>query len=90
MKLTTIRFDYLNEGITSERQVLLLSKPDDTYFGIEYKDDADLENYLDYLDEKEKMDAYLKAKYDINGDTIKYRRFKEEKMDNIIEFKENI
>lgn len=80
MKATVAKFKYdKRDGtIPKQRKLLVLSKPSDTFFGVEYDDDIEIAGLLDYLVEKEKMEEYLKHKYGL--ETLKYKRFKEEKV----------
>ncbi len=79
MKATIAKFNYSQKA----RKVLVLSKPSDTYFGVEFKDESELANFVDYLVEKEQMEAYLKAKYALVD--VNYKRFKEDSMSRLTE-----
>lgn len=86
MKLTLATFNYLKDGKLTPRKLLVLSKPSDSYFGVEYSDEAELANVYDYLAEKEQLDGYLKHKYGIGEDT-NYKRFKVDKVQQLTEDK---
>lgn len=88
MKLSVATFVYMKEGKPTPRKVLVLSKPSDSYLGVQFDGDmeGELHDFLCYLEEKEKMDNYLKDKYNIN-DTVNYRRFKVEKIRQLTEEK---
>ena len=88
MKMTVAEFTYDKQDRTrpTDRKILVLSKPSDSYLGIEFDNLEDIANVLDYLAEKETMDQYLKAKYEVGPDT-NYKRFKEAKMTCLTEEK---
>lgn len=87
MKLSVANFVYLKEGKPTPRKVLILSKPSDSYLGVQFNNDVhEIQDFLSYLEEKEKMDQYLKAKYGID-DSVQYRRFKVDKIRQLTEEK---
>jgi hypothetical protein len=86
MKLTLMNFNYLKEGKPTPRKLLVLSKPSDSYFGVEYDDELELNNIYDYLAAKEELDIALKLKYGI-GEGTNYKRFKIAKIENLTEEK---
>lgn len=88
MKVTIAKFKYdKGDGSvpTKQRKVLVLSKPSDSYFGIEYEDISEVQNVLAYLREKEAFEDYLKHKYGLAD--ANYKRFKEEKIRMLTEEK---
>lgn len=81
LEVKIVNFDYTKaDGTTKERNLLVLSEPSDSYFGIELDDPNDLTevaHYLEYLAERRKQDKALREQYGIEGDdTIQYKRFK--------------
>ena len=88
MKVTIAKFKYdKGDGSvpTKQRKVLVLSKPSDSFFGIEYDDISEVENVLEYLREKEAFEDYLKHKYGLAD--ANYKRFKEAKIRMLTEEK---
>ena len=88
MKVTIAKFKYdKGDGSvpTKQRKVLVLSKPSDSYFGIEYEDISEVQNVLAYLREKEAFEDYLKHKHGLAE--ANYKRFKEEKIRMLTESK---
>jgi len=81
MNVTIAKFKY-DKGAgsvpTKNRKLLVLSKPNDSYFGIEFDDTAEISNYLNYMLEREALDAYLKHKYSLDAEN--YKRFKVSKI----------
>lgn len=80
MKVSIAKFKY-DKGVgapTKNRKLLVLSKPSDSYFGIEFDDESEVENFIEYMKEKEMLEAYLKHKYTL-GES-KYKRFKVSKI----------
>lgn len=88
MKLNVATFKYVKEGKLTPRKLLVLSKPTDTFFGIEYEDEGEIINYVDYLKEKETFESYLKEKYNLSG--ANYKRFKVDKIKQLTEEKVEI
>jgi len=84
MKVSIAKFDYNS----MKRKLLVLSRPSDSYFGIEFETEDELENYLVYLEEKASYDEYLKMKYGTNGEN--YKRFKVGKMTRLTEGKKDL
>lgn len=88
MKVTIVKFKYdKGDGSvpTKQRKVLVLSKPSDSFFGVEYDDISEVDNVLAYLHEKEAFEDYLKHKYGLDG--ANYKRFKEAKIRMLTEEK---
>lgn len=87
MNVTIAKFKYdKGDGsVPKPRKLLVLSKPTDTLFGIEFEDLSEVKPVLDYLAEKEQLEAYLKHKYGLDG--AKYKRFKEPKIRALTEEK---
>lgn len=80
MKVSIAQFKY-DKGVgtpTKQRKLLVLSKPSDSYFGIEFEDDTEVENFVEYLKEKEILEAYLKHKFNLAEEN--YKRFKVNKI----------
>lgn len=92
MKLTLATFNYLKDGKSTPRKLLVLSKPSDSYFGVEFKDESELDNFYEYLVEKEQIETYLKHKYLGSGDcdVTNYKRFKVDKIRQLNESKVEI
>ena len=63
---------------TKNRKLLVISKPSDSYFGIEFDDATEIQNYLNYIAEREVLDAYLKHKFNLSEEN--YKRFKVDKI----------
>lgn len=81
MKVSIAKFKYDKGGVstpTKNRKLLVLSKPSDSYFGIEFDDETEVENFVEYLKEKEVLEAYLKHKYALAESN--YKRFKVNKI----------
>lgn len=81
MKVTIAKFKYdKGDGSipTKQRKVLVLSKPTDSYFGIEFDDESEVENFVEYMKEKEILEAYLKHKFNLSEEN--YKRFKVSKI----------
>jgi len=88
VQLTIANFSYeKNPGEISDRKLLVLSKPDDSLFGLEIKDNdlTSIKPMIDYLVERTEMDAKLQEKYGIKKSVLPYKRFKQEKIGNLIE-----
>lgn len=86
MKVTIAKFKYdKGDGSipTKQRKLLVLSKPSDTMFGIEFDDQSEIQNVLAYMAEKEQLEAYLKHKYNLSE--ANYKRFKENKIRTLTE-----
>ena len=84
MKLNIISFDYTKRpGDTSDRQLLIVDRPSDSYLGLEIVngDMTPLNDYLSYLTEVEQ----LKEKYKDRLKDLPYKRFIESKMDHVLE-----
>jgi hypothetical protein len=81
MNVTIAKFKY-DKGTgstpTKNRKLLVLSKPSDSYFGIEFDDNVELQNYVNYMVEKEALEAYLKHKFNLAEEN--YKRFKVSKI----------
>ena len=90
MEATIAKFTYTkDDGSVSHRNVLLLSSPNDTYFGLEIEggDLTSVAGALDYLVEREKMIETLRLKYGMDDKALRYRRFKQAKVTNLTEEK---
>ena len=86
--LTIANFTYeKSPGDVSDRKLLVISKPDDAFFGIEIQDNdlTPIQPMIDYLVERTVMDEQLREKYGIKDRDFRYRRFKEGKIGNLIE-----
>jgi hypothetical protein len=84
MKLNIITFDYTKRpGDTSDRQLLVVERPSNSYLGLEIVDGdlTPLNGYLSYLTEVE----MLKEKYKDLLKELPYKRFTEHKMDHVLE-----
>jgi len=90
MKVTIAKFKYdKGQGTpTKQRNVLVLSKPSDTLFGVEYENISEVKNVLDYLAERETVEAYLKHKHGLTD--ANYKRFKEAKIVALTESKVDV
>jgi hypothetical protein len=80
MKVSIAKFKY-DKGVgtpTKNRKLLVLSKPTDSYFGIEFDDETEVENFVEYMKEKEILEAYLKHKFNLSEEN--YKRFKVSKI----------
>jgi hypothetical protein len=81
MNITIAKFKY-DKGTgstpTKNRKLLVLSKPNDSYFGIEFDNTVEIQNYLNYMAERETLDAYLKHKFNLSEEN--YKRFKVSKI----------
>lgn len=85
MEVTVAKFEYTKDsGETSDRKILVLSKPSDSFLGIEFEDDLEIAAYLDFMVEREHMEGLLKLKYGIANSDLKFRRFKDEKITSTI------
>ena len=89
MKLDIVDFRYTKEdGTKSDRKVLVLSKPSDSYFGIEVTYDlTPVKPYLAYLEELRDLEEHLKAKHGISELKLPFKRFKVEKITRLLEEK---
>lgn len=90
MEATIANFTYTkDDGERSDRKIVVLSKPNDSYFGVEVEngDLSSVAGVLDYLAEKEVLEQYLKAKYNLTDDNVRYRRFKANKITRLTEDK---
>lgn len=88
MNITIAKFKYdKGDGSipTKNRKLLVLSKPSDTMFGIEFEQMSEIQNVLDYMAEREAVEAYLKHKYGLSD--ANYKRFKEGKIRMLTEEK---
>lgn len=81
MKVSIAKFKY-DKGTgttpTKNRKLLVLSKPSDSYFGIEFDDESEVENYVEYMKERDILEDYLKHKYNLSEEN--YKRFKVNKI----------
>jgi hypothetical protein len=89
MELKIVDFRYTKEdGQKSDRKLLVLSSPSDSYFGIEVDYDlTPVKPYLQYMEELRDLEQNLKAKYGIQGLNLPYKRFKEDKISRLLEEK---
>ena len=91
MEATIAKFLYVKpDGTSKRRKLIVISKPTDSYFGVEIDDSNDLTavaGLLDYLVEREEMDKALRLKYGLTDQTVKYRRFKEANITQLTEEK---
>lgn len=81
MNIAIAKFKYdKGDGSTpkKQRKLLVLSRPQDSYFGIEFNEYSEIQNYFNYLSEKECFEAYLKQKYNLSE--ANYKRFKVDKI----------
>jgi hypothetical protein len=77
MKITLAQFEYVKDsGEESDRRVIIVSKPSDSYLGVEVDDlqDPNAQTYICYLKEKEQLEKELKAKYNLKD--LPFKRFK--------------
>lgn len=88
VQLTIANFSYeKTPGDVTDRKILVISKPDDSLFGLEISDNdlTTIQPMIDYLVERTEMDAKLQEKYGIKGGSLPYKRFKQEKIVKLIE-----
>ena len=83
--IASFTYDKKDGSKPKDRKLLVVSQPRDTLLGIEFDDLADLSNVIGYIEEKAKMDEYLKSKYSMHA--ANYKSFKAEKMSNLVESK---
>lgn len=86
VEITMANFTYeKNPGEMSDRQVLVLTQPDDTLLGVEIdgNDLTSVQPMIDYLAELELAKHKLREKYNLKD--LPYKRFKKDKIRNIIE-----
>jgi hypothetical protein len=86
MKLHLADFTYTKGRYDkSDRRIIVVSKPSDSYLGVEVSDlnDPDAHAYVCYLAEKQAMDAELKAKYNIQN--LTWKRFTDSKISSLEE-----
>lgn len=85
MKVTVAKFSYDkgNGEAPKDRQLLVLSKPTDSYFGVEFDDIKEVQPYIKYLEEKQVLELYLQAKYGLVD--ANYKRFKQAKIAKLTE-----
>lgn len=86
VQVTMANFTYeKNPGEFSDRQVLILSRPEDTMLGVEINgnDLTSVQPMLDYLAELEVTKKKLQEKYNLSK--LPYKRFKKDKITSIIE-----
>lgn len=89
MEVTLAKFNYTkSDGSQSDRQILVLDKPSDSYFGIEVDDDlTPINDYLEYLAELSDLKENLRAKYKIDQLKLPYKRFKADGIKRLVESK---
>lgn len=85
MDITIAKFTYDKaDGSTpKDRKVLVLKQPNDSILGIEFDDIKEVQNVIDYLEEKQILQDYLKHKYNLASSN--YKRFKSAKMSALTE-----
>jgi hypothetical protein len=81
--IANFKYDKQDGSPVTNRKLLVMSKPSDTWFGVEFEDEAEIKNVLAYMQEREMFDEYLKHKYNLT--TANYKRFKEEKIKSLTE-----
>ena len=75
VEATIAEFEYTKDnGEVSARKILVLSRPSETYLGIEFEDEVELAGYFEFMVEREEMEKALKEKYGIGKE--EYRRFR--------------
>ena len=90
IKIADFNYTKVN-GDTTDRKLLVLSAPSDSYFGIEVDDDlTGVKPFLSYLAELEDLKENLKAKYGLDSLKLPYKRFKEDGISFLNETKLNI
>ena len=87
MEHKIVDFRYIkDDGSKSDRKVLVLSQPSDSYFGVEVQYDlTPVKPYLQYLEELRACEEELKAKYGIRDLKIPFKRFKADKISRLLE-----
>ena len=76
-----------NPGDLSNRQVVILQRPSDSYIGVEIKDNdlSPIQHVIDYLADVERAKKELMEKHGISLKDIPYKRFKQGKIKNVYE-----
>ena len=83
--VATFKYDKKDGSSPKSRKVLVISKPSNLLFGVEFDDVTEIDNYLKYLEERANFDAYLRHKYELSGS--KFKKFKADRMIGLIESK---
>jgi hypothetical protein len=85
MEVTIAKFSYdkLDGTPPKDRKVLVLKKPNDSILGVEFDDIKEVQNVIEYLDEKKILEDYLKHKHNLS--TANYKRFKAAKIHALTE-----
>ena len=86
MELKIASFHYTkDDGQQSDRKLLVLSSPSNSYFGIEVDHDlTSIKQYIAYLEELQDLENNLKAKHGLADMKLPYKRFIDAKMSNVL------
>ena len=89
MELKIIDFRYTkDDGQKTDRKLLVLDSPTDSYLGIEISEDlTPVMGYIKYLEELVECTAKLKEKHAVNFMNLPYKRFKQSKITKLLEQK---
>lgn len=93
LELNTAAFTYIKStGERSQRRIIVLSKPSDSYLGFDVSDGdlSQLEPYFRYQQELRDVTEELKAKHGINDLKLPFKRFKEVGISKLTESQLNI
>jgi hypothetical protein len=90
--ISVLKFTYQKSLTDSkDRTLFVLNKPSDCYFGVELSNDPismiKLAPFFSYVQERDAIDAELRAKYGIDDLEIPYKQFKVDKIVNLTEEK---